>query len=149
MSFHLLWAHFADKHLFTFNREKERKKMSFLALVTPIRQTYCVCLALPCSCACWCSPCWPNGLHSVVDWGHRPHRRRWRIPVRETWRKGWRRRRWWRRSLTWTNASCPESGSSRPALTDPRRSDWNRQARLGVAGCPPCLLWREIEAVTR
>lgn len=109
-------------------------------------QTYCVCSAPSCSCACLCSPCWSGVLRSAVDWGHRPHQRtRWRTRARETGRMGWRRKRW-TCSLTWTNASYRGSGSCRPAPRGPRRSGWNRRARLGAAACPPCLLRREMKS---
>lgn len=126
-------------------KRKKLAKVLYFWLTHHTDLTYCVCSAPFCSSACLCSPCWSGVLRSAVDWGHRPHqRKRWRIQAGETRRKGWRWRRW-RRSLMWTNASCRGSGSCHPALKGPRRSDWNPQARLGAAGCPPCLLWRQMK----
>lgn len=120
-----------------------RQLLKWILTVSP-EWTYCACSTPSCSFAHWCNPCWSGVLQSAVDWGHRPHERRWRIQAGETGRKGQTRRRW-RHSLTWPNASCRGSGSCRPVLAGPPCSDWSRQARQGAAGCPPCLLRRQTK----
>lgn len=102
--------------------------------------THCAWAARPsCSCSGWCSPCWSGARPSAAGWACRS---RWwgRCKSREgaTRATGQRRRRW-SRSRASSGASCRRTGRRRPARAAPRRSGWNRRARLGAAGCPPCL----------